>query len=88
MSNPISFEEFKKNPVSAIAFLLVIAIGYLYLDQKELHAAQLAAEKESCTRIETQLQERVSSLEQTVIRYEGRLEEMNEKLLKCLNSNK
>lgn len=80
-----TFEDFTKNPTSAIAFIALIAIGYLYVDQKALHAAQLAAEKESCTRIELQLQERISSLEQTIIRYEAKLEEMEDKLLECLN---
>ena len=64
-----TFEDFSKNPTSAIAFIALIVIGYLYVDQKALHAAQLEAEKASCARIEMQLQERVSSLEQNVLRY-------------------
>ena len=88
MNNPLSFEEFKKNPISAIAFLLVIAIGYLYINQQELHAAQLEAEKKSCSRLEIELRARVTSLEQTVVRYENRLEEINEKLIECLDSRK
>lgn len=88
MNNPLSFEEFKKNPISAIAFLLVIAIGYLYINQQELHAAQLEAEKKSCSRLEVELRARVTSLEQTVVRYENRLEEINEKLIECLDSRK
>lgn len=82
-----TFEDFKSNPTSAIAFIALLTIGYLYIDQKELHAQQLIAEKESCARMEVQLQERVSSLEQTVIRYEAKLEEINEKLLECLEKN-
>lgn len=81
-----TFDDFKNNPTSAIAFIALVAIGYLYLNQQELHAQQLQAEKDSCKRIEFQLQERVSSLEQTVVRYESRLEEINEKLLKCLET--
>ena len=82
-----TFSDFKEHPTSAIAFAALIAVGYLYFNQQELHAQQLAAEKESCARIELQLQERVSSLEQTIIRYETRLEEMNEKLLECLEKS-
>ena len=82
------FNDFKENPTTAIAFILVVAIGYLYMDQKTLHAAQLQSEKESCARIEAGLQDRVSTLEQTIIRYEDRLEEINEKLLECLDSRK
>ena len=82
-----TFEDFTKNPTSAVAFIALVAVGYLYIDQKALHAAQLEAEKESCARIEMQLQERVSSLEQTIIRYEAKLEEINEKLLECLEKS-
>lgn len=82
-----TFEDFKKSPTSTIAFIALLAVGYLYFDQQELHAQQLQLEKESCARIESQLQERVSSLEQTIIRYESRLEEINEKLIECFEKS-
>lgn len=34
MDLPISFNQFKKNPIAAIAFLLVLVVGYLYIDVK------------------------------------------------------
>ena len=34
MKVPVSFEQFKKNPIAAIAFLLVIVVAYLYVDVK------------------------------------------------------
>jgi flagellar biosynthesis chaperone FliJ len=30
----LTFKEFVKNPLSAIMFLMIIAIGYLYVDSK------------------------------------------------------
>jgi hypothetical protein len=33
---PVSFEQFKKSPIAAIAFLSVIGITYLYMDQKKM----------------------------------------------------
>jgi|TARA_R110002020_G_scaffold113252_4_gene260559 F0F1-type ATP synthase membrane subunit b/b' len=36
MKVPVSFEQFKKNPISAIAFLLVIVVAYLYVDVKSV----------------------------------------------------
>ena len=36
MKVPVSFEQFKKNPIAAIAFLLVIVIAYLYVDVKSV----------------------------------------------------
>jgi len=32
MALPISFNEFKNNPVSAIAFIMLSVVGYLYYD--------------------------------------------------------
>ena len=34
MKLPVSFDQFQKNPVAAIAFIALVAIGYLYVDQK------------------------------------------------------
>jgi hypothetical protein len=34
MSLPISFEEFKKNPIAAVAFCMLIIVGYLYYDSE------------------------------------------------------
>tara|TARA_R110000824_G_scaffold259971_1_gene448628 strand:+ start:103 stop:321 length:219 start_codon:yes stop_codon:yes gene_type:complete len=32
MDLPVSFNQFKKNPIAAVAFLLVLVVGYLYMD--------------------------------------------------------
>jgi hypothetical protein len=32
MALPVSFNEFKNNPVSAIAFIMLSIVGYLYYD--------------------------------------------------------
>jgi len=34
MKLPISFEQFAKDPVKGLLFLCVVAIGYLYVDNK------------------------------------------------------
>ena len=34
MKLPVSFDQFQKNPVAALAFILMVAISYLYIDQK------------------------------------------------------
>lgn len=31
---PVSFDQFQKNPVGALAFIFMVVIGYLYIDQK------------------------------------------------------
>jgi hypothetical protein len=74
MKLPISFEQFKKNPIAAIAFLLVIVVGYLYLDNKAVHSQQLEEHK---TRIER--------LEEEEKELEGKLDGINQKLIECLS---
>ncbi len=39
---PVSFEQFVKNPVAAVAFCMLIAVGYLYYDGKSSAEAQIA----------------------------------------------
>ena len=38
---PISFDQFKKNPVAGVAFLALVGISYLYYDVKSSYTAQL-----------------------------------------------
>ena len=45
MSVPVSFNQFKKNPISAIAFLLVLVVGYLYMDLSKSWEVRMAEMK-------------------------------------------
>jgi len=87
MKAPISFEQFTKNPVAAIAFAALIVIGYLYVDMMNIHEAQLENLESSCVQRIDDHKERIESLETTLIRYEEKLELINEKLLECLETN-
>ena len=42
MSLPISFNEFKKNPIAAVAFCMLIIVGYLYYDSENTKKAIIA----------------------------------------------
>ena len=86
MKAPISFEQFTKNPVAAIAFVALGVIGYLYVDMMSIHEAQLNNLEESCVQRIDDHKERIESLETTIIRYEEKLELINEKLLECLGT--
>jgi len=74
MKLPVSFDQFKKSPIAAIAFILVIVVGYLYVDNRMVYAEQLAEHKG-----------RIEKLEQDEKDLEGRLDKINEKLLECLS---
>ena len=39
MSLPISFEEFKKNPIADVAFCMLLIVGYLYYDSENTKKA-------------------------------------------------
>lgn len=55
---PVSFDQFQKNPVAAIAFIALVAIGYLYVDQKMTNG-----------KIDDRCQTRVAELEVKVDKY-------------------
>tara|TARA_R110000751_G_scaffold278634_1_gene380955 strand:- start:188 stop:421 length:234 start_codon:yes stop_codon:yes gene_type:complete len=76
MKLPVSFDQFKKSPIAAISFVLIIVVGYLYVDNKMVHSQQLEEHKQ-----------RIEKLEADELRLEGKLDEMNEKLLECLGLN-
>jgi hypothetical protein len=38
---PISFAEFKRNPVAAVAFCMLVAVGYLYFDLRSTDKEQI-----------------------------------------------
>jgi len=86
MKAPISFEQFTKNPVAAIAFAALIVIGYLYVDMMNIHESQLENLESSCVQRIDDHKERIESLETTLVRYEEKLELINEKLLECLGT--
>jgi hypothetical protein len=38
---PISFEDFRKNPVAGVAFCMLLAVSYLYYDVKTGYGDQI-----------------------------------------------
>jgi len=55
---PISFKEFSKEPVKGLLFIVIIAIGYLYVDGKINYNTQI---KNQGVKID-QLEEKVDGL--------------------------
>ena len=41
MKLPISFEEFKANPVAGVAFCMLLVVGYLYVDLRSGYTEQI-----------------------------------------------
>ena len=42
MKTPISFEQFSKDPVKGLLFIVIVAIGYLYVDIRMNYSGQVA----------------------------------------------
>ena len=38
---PINFDQFRKQPVTAVAFCMLLAVGYLYLDLRSGYKEQI-----------------------------------------------
>ena len=38
---PVSFEQFKKNPIAAVAFCMLLAVSYLYVDLRSGYKEQI-----------------------------------------------
>jgi uncharacterized membrane protein YvbJ len=73
MSLPVSFKDFKNNPISAIAFILIIVVGYLYYENKTNQEKQIKI-----------FEERIEKLEANEVTLRNKLEIVNEKLLECI----
>jgi hypothetical protein len=41
MKLPISFSEFKSNPVAGVAFCMLLVVGYLYVDLRSGYTEQI-----------------------------------------------
>lgn len=41
MKLPVSFEQFQKNPVAAVAFCMLVVVGYLYVDLRSGYTDQI-----------------------------------------------
>jgi hypothetical protein len=44
IKTPITFKEFSKDPVKGLLFIVIVAIGYLYLDGKLNYTGQIEAQ--------------------------------------------
>lgn len=52
---PISFEQFSKDPVKGLLFIVLIAIGYLYVDGKMNYQSQISKHEEKIVVLENKI---------------------------------
>lgn len=81
---PVTFDQFKKNPVAAVAFCMLIAVGYLYYDQKDMAAKSM----EECRKESKELKEMVIDLQDKYRRSDSMMSAANSKILVLQQLNK
>lgn len=52
---PISFKEFSKDPVKGLLFIVLIAIGYLYVDGKMVNKDIIAKQDSKIEKLESKI---------------------------------
>jgi hypothetical protein len=52
---PISFEQFSKDPVKGLLFIVLIAIGYLYIDGKMNYQGQITKHEQKIQALENKV---------------------------------
>ena len=52
---PISFEQFSKDPVKGFLFITLIAMGYLYVDQKMQYTEQIERQGSKIEKLEAKI---------------------------------
>lgn len=57
MSFPIKFKEFVKDPVKGVLFLALIAIMYLYIDNKMVYVQQIEKQEIRIDKLEKKVDE-------------------------------
>jgi len=52
----LQFKEFVKNPVLAFTFLTLVAVSYLYLDNKMVYESQITRQEQRIDKLEKDVQ--------------------------------
>lgn len=81
MKFPISFEQFLKNPTMAVFFLVTLAVGYLYVDNRMNYTKQIEACSQRTIFLEDKIEQlsvRLHRSDSILARTAARLEVLNE----------
>jgi hypothetical protein len=60
VKSPISFKDFSKDPVKGLLFMVILAVGYLYIDNKTGYTSQI----EKCEKNVIELNVKVDNLQE------------------------
>lgn len=54
-ASPLTFDQFRKDPVKGLLFITLFAIGYLYIDQKLMYTEQIEKQGAKIENLETKI---------------------------------
>ena len=81
MEMPISFKEFSKDPIKGLLFLVILAVGYLYVDNKMNYTSQIdkcGVNVEQLNKKVDLLDERLKKSDSTLARASAKLEMLDQ----------
>jgi hypothetical protein len=62
---PISFEQFKKNPVAGVAFIALAGITYLYYDLRSGYVGQIEASNKKIEMLDVKMDRMAAALKKS-----------------------
>jgi hypothetical protein len=81
MKLPISFEQFSKDPVKGLFFLVICAVGYLYVENRMNYTSQIEkcdVNVEHLTKKVDTLEDKLRKSDSTLARAGAKLEMLSE----------
>ena len=65
MKLPVSFQEFQKNPIAAVAFCMLAVVGYLYMDLKSGYTDQIEKSNKKIEALEIKMDKMAYALKKS-----------------------
>ena len=69
MKLPVSFSEFQKNPVAAVAFCMLVVVGYLYIDLRSGYTDQIDKANKKIDALEIKIDKMATPSRKAILRY-------------------
>ena len=65
MKLPVNFQEFQKNPVAAVAFCMLLVVGYLYVDLRSGYTDQIEKSNKKIDAMEVKIDKMAYALKRS-----------------------
>jgi hypothetical protein len=65
MKLPVNFQEFQKNPVAAVAFCMLLVVGYLYVDLRSGYTDQIEKSNKKIDALEVKIDKMAYALKRS-----------------------